>query len=688
MSLEDYINICFDKLDDKHFTLPNCIITTNIRLLVASILKWECFKISNSPTVRNFYIHCVILLSQQTDKNTFISILQKIINVAYSKFPNSFCKTSFNELKTELESKKIRQNFSNEILDRMYLEYSIISNKDLCFLDIKKCTTIVNYIENIFSNAQINLDNSDSTDSRESAFHNNEFCINLKSLAYHFLIWTNIMISRELSLDVFDQLKNNLKEDPLLNVDQFLVKSIDYSSRTIFDSSLWLNRKKNETKSKRKNIDQSFMKFEENWKNKNPQANEDSNNEDEDDIASESSSDRDSTLKSSSSSDSELDIDICDIISEELEESSKLKTLNNVDLAEPMEFGGVKEEEIIENTNDKKLPLKNLSIQERGQYLRPCPSIDIIRQTPKNKRTTKRKVLENCNLFTVVKGLKEKISISTSSNFDSIFEIILTIYYEFSKFNVFINNCLLENMGPEALFLKCLQNYVKDMNLNKLYKARTEMIKNCYSTHEEGLLQTKDVFRIICNKTVGEMYRKLMIPSIFQEWMCNICSQPKYSNHSTIQMSLKEASDGDILKNIVKSLNTPLMCNTCNRQMIVNKMIFQCILCFDVEHNERGTKECLFNLNELKTSIKVNDKEFVLIGVVGFEEPICNRTERHYIAWTKHLLEKWWYQFNDTEITKKFLITRKKIIMVNIALIVYAEMETPLKASATLAIDH
>lgn len=86
LKFEKYLTTCFSYADNKSKDIPACIVTTNERIPIVKLIKWECIRKSPLHSMKLFYIYCIILLSDQDNLSDFKNVFRKIFVITYSKF--------------------------------------------------------------------------------------------------------------------------------------------------------------------------------------------------------------------------------------------------------------------------------------------------------------------------------------------------------------------------------------------------------------------------------------------------------------------------------------------------------------------------------------------------------------------------------------------------------------------------
>lgn len=625
----------------------------------------------------HFYVRCIILLSKQTEMDSFKTILQDLFIVAYGDFQGPDFIKSFNNISSAFSNKKIIKEYDKNRLQNISNEFSHLSNESWNF-NLEKCTVVLNYIISIFVSAKNIAKNEKNMIGSGNIFCNENFCKNLISLCCHFIIWTKVMISStsvNFSMESLSQYKEELKlycaqetsEAP--DIDFFIIKSVEFCQKKLNFVKI-LNPKnsksKNQTRSIKKTLVSSFTHDVENWKNKNPpETFSESENE--------SQSSSESELEMEWAAEENCGIDFYNEMNMEIDGPEEIEFEHNTKDTVTEDSDEYKKHNISEKPNHNKKSvtksLKNKAPKQRGKYLRPCIDIDALYQRPGEMPRNSNKILVNCNTLRARKFQKEKIYINSSSYFDTIFQILARCYFLISKFKEFLDSSMQEE--NKNLFTYMLQQYVTELKPHNLYQCRSELIQDIV----KSLSTTEDnvdfEYKIYWKLPIGEFFKKAVFPCISIISSCGTCKKPFYQHTNTVKMSLSEFVKTECFENLLKSKLEINKCYYCNA-LTTNHYKVTSILCLDVEVCERGTLECHYDIGQLNINLKIQSQKFRLIGVIAFEKPIADHNERHYIAYFKNIQPNNWLKFDDTDLTKK--PTEIKPESKNIALLLYAEM--------------
>lgn len=306
---------------------------------------------------------------------------------------------------------------------------------------------------------------------------------------------------------------------------------------------------------------------------------------------------------------------------------------------------------------------KKITVQ-RGKFLRPCDDIHLLQQKPTKNTGRKRKLIQNSNKFASKKINKERKILATSSHYDSIIEILTSAYYNIQKFQDFIDksaNVAMEEIKRE--FFNSLQQYVQNFNSRELNLSRIKLLeKLCNSVHT----------KFCWTKSMGEFLNRIMPSTIIEKFECEQCSFIIYQHSNLIKMSNTEIISDDLLENIMKHLYVPESCEKCGHQIFIADIYINNIISIDIEDMQKNTTSCLVKLNKLITNISIQKQTFILIGIVGFEEPIGDNVSRHYVAYCKSIQGSW-MKYDDTEDSTKPVKLTDQTITINGAILIYIE---------------
>lgn len=109
-------------------------------------------------------------------------------------------------------------------------------------------------------------------------------------------------------------------------------------------------------------------------------------------------------------------------------------------------------------------------------------------------------------------------------------------------------------------------------------------------------------------------------------------------------------------------------CEKCEKETNLTTLQIKYILCVDVEDSNQQS----INLEQLNTSLHIGEQVLILIGVIGFEEPIGDNTLRHYIAYNRNF-NGVWSKYDNVQTSKRALKLLQNEFDVMVALAIYAE---------------
>jgi len=130
ITLNDYIEKCFNILYSKSNILPTCYIRIDITHLVKLVCRWKCLTGTKNYRLKEFYVRCVMLLIRDNSLEEFENILLDILTVSISQTEGEQIGST---KKCPSEEARIRllnnirgttinaNNMSNDILDNTIL---------------------------------------------------------------------------------------------------------------------------------------------------------------------------------------------------------------------------------------------------------------------------------------------------------------------------------------------------------------------------------------------------------------------------------------------------------------------------------------------------------------------------------------------------------------------------------------
>lgn len=291
-----------------------------------------------------------------------------------------------------------------------------------------------------------------------------------------------------------------------------------------------------------------------------------------------------------------------------------------------------------------------------------CPDIEFRHQKP-SKNSRKRAVLKNSNLLKPKLISKCTLSVLTSSLFDCIVEVITSVYFNISDFNNFIDNMqnILEDTKQD--FFNIVHTYVNTLSVKELYNSRMNFLRKVFvDVHNNKLCWTK---------SIGDFYEKVMYPNIFSKSLCVECNTSVHQYSNRIKLSLNELISENVESIIYNQLKSKsgILCEKCDNKMLLSQIDFQNLLCIDVESTEMNINESSIKLCDLKKKIEMDTKQFMLVGIIGYKEPIGHEF-RHYMAYSRNT-DASWFEYNDVAEGNKPVRIANLKKCVNLALVIY-----------------
>ncbi|XP_031783158.1 uncharacterized protein LOC116416911 [Nasonia vitripennis] len=704
---EEYLLLCYDYLTGKAQILPRVIIYTHNRFLIIKIKYWECINRIQLPSVKRFHLYCVIVLSLQQNLDDFQRNLKSIFIVSSSQYQSKITHENFELIKLQIQELNVETLYSNEELEKIENKFKQIVDLDnVIKINCDKCKCIKDFIENIFIEAnQIMITQNDQS-CENNVFYNPQFCEELMKLCMEFVLWSNIIQQNSITSSScdFTALLDSYKVDfdrylslkfestPRLN--EYLLKNIDYENEKL-EYLRKIIHSEASRKTKDKYFDYSYMQYEENWmglNNYRVKAKEENNSENS------SSSDDESILDTNNDSDGvdfeEVSLNINTFIDSVCQDnndnhishthaviSEKLVPIENENTKVESQYVHDKHDNEIfqqnavtkQNNNtsksNKKVQKSESAIAKnnfnRGKFLRPCEDIYLLQQKP-TQSSIKRQVIKNSNQSTSNKINKQRRILATSSPFDSLLEILTSAYCNIQKFQNFITqptNYTIEEITEE--FFNILQKYVENFNFRQLSSLRVKFVdKLCGSASQ----------KFCWRQSIGEFYKRIMPSTIIDKYECNQCNIISYRHEKCINMSSTEIMSENYIENIIKHLHIPDKCDKCGHKIFIADFKIQNILCIDIEDTVKNSGSCLLKLGELVSHIKIEEQSFILMGIIGFQEPLGEQTTRHYFACCRGI-QGFWLKYDNTEESSKPIRISDKAASLNGAILIYIEFD-------------
>lgn len=648
----------------------------------------------------------------------FQQLLKSIFILFYSEFQNVITHKHFEHIKLQIEDLNVETLYNNEKITKTENELNkILDLEKVMKIDYDKCKCIKDFIENVFIEASQSISQSDKT-CEKNAYYNPQFCEELMKLCMEFVLWSHVMqqncsIKDDLSdfgtlaesyrIKFDEYLAPKFESTPRLN--EYLLKCIDFEYEKLekYRKCVDVNATK---KIEKKNLEYSYMQHEENWmglNNYRVKANKDIDSKSLLSSDSDSSSDVEFMLE-----DDNYDSDDIDFKEENFSISRFIDSICKDESTNTSQSHAVTSEVLSLSTNENKeisiLPMhvndyadsteqdnmskfknntsenQNFEIQKskpekcssvtkatvrRGKFLRPCEDMYLLQQKPTQSTTTKRKVIKNSNQSTSTKINKERRILATSSHFDSVVEILTSAYCNIHKFQNFITETANSSMQETSqAFLNILQKYVENFSSRELSTSRIKFVEKLCSS-----LDTKFCW----TDSIGEFYNKIMPSSIIEKFECNQCSFIIYRHANIIKMSTTEIMSKNYFENIIKHLHVPDTCDKCGHNIFVADISIKNIIAIDIE-DTKNKCESVLKLNELMSHILIEEQTFILIGVVGFEDPIGDQTTRHYYACCRSF-QGFWMKYDDTEESTKPIRISEKATTISGAILIYIEYD-------------
>ena len=451
-------------------------------------------------------------MSFQDNLEDFKDILLKLLTFIYSEYKNSFTHDIFTLLKLKIKFYKIDSTYNKDQLVNLKKEFVnyTYESSDLT-VDYTKCNDIVNFVRNIADQAHIDVITNITSKEDRNIYCNKQFAELLLRVTIQFVLWTKVMttvidcnigdnycnIIYNYQKDIEDHL-SSFHSKP--NVDEYLLKIIDHTDAKLeiakkFKQKLQPYKTQNEIKINKQNeIEIDYIFHQENWKGLNDDSPSDNSEE--------SHSSTESTLSDSENSDLESEflntnnMNIVESICQEMcdkDVSNPVDAIDDVFKKESSNYSN--SEDLGTNENQDQLKVR------RGKFLEPCPDIELLEQIPIGRRRL-RKVIKNCNYLKPRKVNNIKVTVVTSSYFDSILEVMISAYFMIKKFQDYVDNDTNVFDEIKQRFFHILYDYVNNFNTSKLDNGRITLLNDICNTSKIAKFSwTKSILVKLIQKT-------------------------------------------------------------------------------------------------------------------------------------------------------------------------------------------
>lgn len=648
MTYKMYNNHCFKILTNLEKTLPNCYYRHDVAHLINAVRKWKSFDKSNVATI-DFFVRSIGYLTQVENLQEFEEIVISIVII---------CNSTLSEEESECYRRKVTMtNIFKTFEYRLDSFISVDNLEDICDneyvnfpeeeIDQAK-DSITKYIDTIFEKG-INLSNvSEELSDKANYLYCPQFIKNFKNLCYSFVTWTNVMKahfkspnnvgSSARSEAYFKKIKQNTRPKQL---QKYILDDVNKVNKYVSVGNLLLKKDKN-------NDNDIFV-------DNSPKFNL-------------------PKLKMKSH---------CDESVATFDKIDEQSVLDEADSS-------------VDNTYAKPMPIKNKSravenIEEPEDNSTHNDlsfyNDQILASSFKDQNNVKERGLVfngnkmGQNIY-CMNGTLKSLRFQNTCPFDSVFEIMTTIYLENEKFKLdVINQCY----NSSSIF-HCIVDYCNnDFNTDYVYNHRCDIL---YPLYENAKHSTE--FIIDCNDNVGNLFERLMkpLPSILKTYSCSLCGYEKQIPLYNKSVSATDYYDRGI-NNIELFLDNELLnkntfCTECANKSLEIKHQLSNYFVIDVEylHEEKNADMILKNISNkvtLKTDfeqipkiIELKNQNFELKGVISFEGDSKNPNAlAHYKSYVCSTNEKW-IMFNDlaSDLTVLYVPPIKKI-----ALIIYAKVD-------------
>ena len=255
----------------------------------------------------------------------------------------------------------------------------------------------------------------------------------------------------------------------------------------------------------------------------------------------------------------------------------------------------------------------------------PYPEKAMFYNKPKVQKF-KNTVIKNANKVVPKANDKETFICDNTTPIDSIFNIFVNTFHNYSTFYDFCN----EENTKKNLFFETLVEYAGKGNFSAYYKNRISFLKNIGHVVNHT---------ISCKENVGIYLHKLLgnIYSLKRILHCKKCNWNQFSTHATIlpliEISKEILQNKDFIKYFLTQNNNQFICGKCKNILEIHYEIKK-FLIIDIE--QQNLRLDIFKLPE---TIVFENKNFVLSGVIEYE--LFDSGHKKYVAFCRSVGGFW-----------------------------------------------
>lgn len=642
MTFSTYNLYCYDFLLGNVDELPLSFYRGDVAHHINVVRYWKCVKLLPS-SVASFLIHIIGFLITTETLQAFQDVVSAVVVVTSSKAAedNSACA----ERKVALS--KLLKQFKYDPKDFVFKVTEPATEKDepKCAPKSKKASNkLLEFIDGIFEKAVALSDKKDKISIKANYYYCSEFNINFKNLCYTFPSWTAVMRphfedpnevgTSARSEAYFKRKKENVRH--AISVPKFILDDkIKIDLLTNF--GLAKEGKKNTNDGPSRKIVIFDLKELQRMRLLNQKYPDTTNDT----------------------------VSVNESGSHQEENTSLIDKDRYVGLEKEHTISDADHEILLDNEDSKPknaTVMSSESVNEVDFDFQTVHASSPIHQPHQNSRIECRNLILNglnfdIQMFSIGDNWRLLKFLNTCP-FDSIFEILSTLYMECQSFAQDVQNHKSVN---ETNFLKAIINYYETyFNSELMYQIRANILHPMYTSDV-----TQFSMEVECADNVIRAFEKCLtsFPCVLQK---NTCSKCPYKSDRSLYSVTSSPDDffnvgitklESIIQAYVKD-DTSAFCLGCQANVGIRKFEISSYLAVDLEYlherrnasmfQNRTVKPLTFttNFNEIPVLMEIKDRTFELKGVICFEgDP--SQEPRNYKKSTKLIMHYKAYTFGS-----------------------------------------
>ena len=212
-------------------------------------------------------------------------------------------------------------------------------------------------------------------------------------------------------------------------------------------------------------------------------------------------------------------------------------------------------------------------------------------------------------MYEISKGIVKNTLFINKCPFDSIFEILCTMYIENLAFRKDVNECY--NLDPR-LFLTTIKNYCVHFSTQLFYEDRANILYTVYRSEASRMTE----YTINCKDNVTRLFKVIMnfLPSYIRSTKCNMCQFKKERSEFLISLSVSEyymlgvEQLEIILENRLRERIS--YCEKCNEKSALQMYEINNYIAIDVEYlHEKKNRQLFYNTVKQELPFRTNFKK-------------------------------------------------------------------------------